>query len=115
MITEASCENESRQTCWRLRSLPETIAGSDGSIVSGALRLLKVCFDAGEQIEQGGADVADNHDNGDADAGGNQAIFNGGDTGLVLEKTIELRHDSLLLASTRSAGCGLRAIRSRPR
>jgi hypothetical protein len=56
-------------------------------------QILEVCFDAGEQIEEGVADVANNHDNGDADAGGNQAIFNGGDAGLVLEKMKQLRHD----------------------
>jgi hypothetical protein len=50
-------------------------------------------FDAFEKGDQGIADLTDDQDNGDANAGGDQTIFNGGYTGLVIEKTIELRHD----------------------
>jgi hypothetical protein len=35
--------------------------------------------------------------NGDPDAGGDETIFDGGDAGIIVQKTIELRHDLISL------------------
>src|SRR5882762_4850217 len=50
--------------------------------------LLKFSRDAGEGRGQLGADAVHDRDDGDRDAGGDEAIFDGGRAGLVLHKAL---------------------------
>jgi hypothetical protein len=80
---------------------PETRKGPGGAGASAKVardRLLERGLDAREGRVQACAEARDDGDDGDRDAGGDQAVFDGGRTRLILHETRnEVLHSELLM------------------
>jgi len=68
------------------------------------LEAADAAVDAAEDTRQGVAELRHNNDQQEADTGGQEAVFNGGRTGLVLHKTHKLVHLFLQFDSLNSTG-----------